>query len=38
MANANALGHEGLVRALDLDGDKIVSASYDKSIRVWDIK
>lgn len=31
-------GHTGLVRNLRFDGDKVVSASYDRSIRVWDIK
>lgn len=31
------LGHTGLVRALHFDQDKVVSGSYDQSIRVWDI-
>lgn len=30
-------GHTGLVRALHFDQTKIVSGSYDQSIRVWDI-
>jgi F-box and WD-40 domain protein 1/11 len=30
-------GHTGLVRSLHFDKDKIVSGSYDQSIRVWDI-
>lgn len=32
------IGHTGLVRALHFDQDKIVSGSYDQSIRVWDIR
>lgn len=31
-------GHSGLVRNLCFDGNRIVSASYDQTIRVWDIK
>lgn len=31
-------GHTDLVRTLNFDNDRIVSASYDQSIRVWDIK
>lgn len=33
-------GHEALVRALAFDPSSglLVSASYDKSVRVWDIK
>ncbi|KAI8339290.1 WD40-repeat-containing domain protein [Blakeslea trispora] len=30
-------GHTGLVRSLYFDKTKIVSGSYDQSIRVWDI-
>lgn len=32
------LGHTDLVRTLHFNGDRIVSASYDLSIRVWDIR
>lgn len=32
------LGHQDLVRTVHFDEDRVVSASYDQSIRVWDIK
>jgi WD40 repeat protein len=32
------LGHTDLVRTLNFDQERIVSASYDQSIRVWDLK
>lgn len=32
------IGHTDLVRTLHFDEDKIVSASYDQSIRVWDLR
>lgn len=31
-------GHTDLVRALHFDDDRIVSGSYDQSVRVWDIR
>ena len=32
------VGHTALVRSLHFDKTKIVSGSYDQSIRVWDIQ
>ena len=33
------VGHEALVRALSFDprSGRLVSASYDKSVKVWDL-
>ena len=31
-------GHTDLVRSLSIDQDRIVSAGYDQTIRVWNIK
>lgn len=34
----SSIGHTDLVRTLKFDEDKMISASYDQSIRVWDIR
>ncbi|CAO3588268.1 unnamed protein product [Absidia cylindrospora] len=37
---ATLTGHHGLIRTMDLmeDGNILVTGSYDKTIRVWDLK
>ena len=31
-------GHEDTVRCLQVDDEKVVSGSYDKTLKVWDIR
>jgi len=37
MEVANLVGHTGEVWSIALDGDRLVSGSYDQTIRVWDL-
>jgi F-box/WD-40 domain protein 7 len=31
------IGHLDTVRCLQVDDDKVVSGSYDKTLKIWDI-
>jgi WD40 repeat protein len=32
------VGHEGPVSCLQFDASRIVSGSYDKTVRIWDLR
>ena len=34
---ANLIGHTGDILWLDIDGDKLISTSTDKTIKIWDL-